>query len=245
MSHKLSAVFLVSVLAVMLPLLGADELKPAQVTNTERVDFLPGGTLRIDGSYGSLNVEGWDQPTVEISVTKSLRFGESKTQEQGQRRLESIRVVANRNSPSELTISTTLASRQGDWVRFWSPTTTAGVTAEVEVHVPRDTRLAIHHHTGYVFVSGVTGDIEVSVGRGDIVLMLLDSGSYSIDAKTKLGIVSSDFEGSALSRYLVGQRFVRTLTPPSQQLYLRMGFGGITIKAAPPEVEAPMTAVTK
>jgi hypothetical protein len=238
MSHKLSIVLLVIMLAVTLPLLGADELQQAQVSNTERVDFAPGGTIRINGSYGSLTVEGWDEPAVEVTVTKSLRFGGSKSQDGGQPRLESIGVVTTRTSATGLTISTTLASRHGDWVPFRSATTTSGVTEEVEIHVPRDTRLEIHHRTGYVFVSGVTSDIMASASRGDIVLMLPDSGSYSIDAKTKLGKVSSDFEGSALSRYLVGQRFVRTLAPPSQTLYLRIGFGGIAIKAVPPEVEA-------
>ena len=79
MSHKLLVVFL-SVLEVTLPLFGANELKQVKITGTERVDFAPGGTIRIRGSYGSVSVEGWDQPEVEIIVTKSLHFGESKTQ---------------------------------------------------------------------------------------------------------------------------------------------------------------------
>jgi hypothetical protein len=238
----LSVVLTLSMCAVVPPLFGADDLKQPQVTKAERFDFAPGGTVRINDSYGSLGVEGWDQPEVEITMTKSLHFGESKIQDHDQLSLESVQVTADRNSPTELTISTKLASRHGDWVPFRSPTTAGGLMEEVEIHVPRDTRLAIHHHTGYVFVSGVTSDIEASVSRGDIMLMLPDSGSYSIDAKTKLGKVASDFEGSALSRYLVGQRFTRTLTPPSQQLYLRMGFGGITIKAVPPEAEASVSA---
>ena len=242
MSHKLLVGFL-SVLEVTLPLFGANELKQAKVTGTERVDFAPGGTIRINGSYGSVSVEGWDEAAVEMIVTKSLPFGESKTQDQDQSRLESVRMVANRTSPTDLTISTMLASSYGKWVPFRS--STGGVSVEAEIHVPRDTRLAIHHHTGYVFVGGVTGDIEASAGRGDIVLMLPDSGSYAIDAKTKLGIVSSDFEGSVHSSYLVGRRFARTLTPPAQQLYLRVGFGGITIKAVPPETEAPAPAITQ
>jgi|SRR5579872_974213 len=240
MFKKIAAAFIISMLSVMLPLSGADELKRPQVTNTERVDFPPGGTVRVNGSYGSLSVEGWDQPEVEITVTKSLHFGVAEGSDHDQRRLEGLHVAAARSSPAELTISATLASRHY-WVPFLSATTAGGVTAEIEVHVPRDTRLAIRHRTGFVFVSGVTNDIEARVGRGDIVLMLPDSGSYSIDAKTKLGKVSSDFEASALSRYLVGQRFMRTITPPSQQLYLRMGFGGITIKAVPPEAEAPLS----
>ncbi|MBZ5675360.1 MAG: DUF4097 domain-containing protein [Acidobacteriia bacterium] len=225
------AVLVLGAVAATLPLSGESQ-QPVQISGTERLDFPPGGTIHINGSYGYLVVEGWDQPAVEITVTKSLpRPGESKTKDQD--RLDGVQVATNRNSATELTISTTLPSRHGDWFPFLPPSKTGGVATEYEIHVPRDTRLAIQNRAGYVFVNGVAGDIEASVSRGDIVLMLPDSGTYSIDAKTKLGAVSSDFDGSVLSRYIVGQEFERTLVPPSQHLYLRMGFGGITIKAVP------------
>jgi hypothetical protein len=227
----------IAVVFLAWPLFGNNGTKPVQMTSTERVNFAPGGTIRVNGSYGVLKVEGWDRPEVEVTVTKSRPpFGESKTQDRDERRLESIHVVMNRDSPTLLTISTTLASRHGDWAPPLPSTTTNGVAADYEIHVPRDSRLVIHHRTGSVFVSDVTGDIEASGRRGDIVLMLPDSSTYSIDAKTRFGTVSSDFEGSAKSRYLVGQRFARTIPSTSRRLYLRMGFGGITIKAVPPEV---------
>ena len=56
-----------------------------------------------------------------------------------------------------------------------SRTTTGGVLIEYEIHVPRDSRLAIHHGTGLVTVEDVTGDIDASAGRGDIMLWL-DAG---------------------------------------------------------------------
>jgi len=221
-----------------LPLYAQDAPKvPGQIASTESVNFGPGGTIHVDHSYGDLNIEAWDRPEVEIAVVKSLlRFGDSKTQAEDQRRLDSIRVTAERKSPTELTILTTLASRHGDWAPPLPRTTTAGVKAEYEIHVPRDSKLVIHHGTGSVSVRGVTGDIEAACGRGDILLWL-PPGSYSIDARTKLGIVSSELEGAKLSRYLVGQRFIRAAATPSHQLHLRMGFGGITIRGILPESE--------
>lgn len=244
MFHKLSVVFFLSMLAVTLPLFGADELKQPQVTNTERVDFAPGGTIHINSSYGSLTMEGWDQPAVEITVTKALRFGGFKNQNQDQPRLESIKVVTSHTSPTELTISTSRAARHSAWPPHLSSTTTNGVRAEYEIHVPRDSRLVIHHGTGMVSVSGVTGDIEASAGRGDIMLWLRP-GSYSIDAKTRAGVVSSDLAGTALNQYLTGERFTRVDPAPSRKLYLRMGFGGITIKEIYPESEVPGAAIGK
>jgi hypothetical protein len=90
--------------------------------------------------------------------------------------------------------------------------TSGGVSVEYEIHVPRDSRLAIHHGTDSVSVSGVSGDIDASAGRGDILLWL-PSGAYSLDARTKFGIVSPYLAGTAHN----------------------MGFGGITLKEILPE----------
>jgi hypothetical protein len=46
-----------------------------------------------------------------------------------------------------------------------------------------------------VSVSGMAGDIDANVGRGDILLWL-PPGAYSLDARTKFGIVSSDLPES-------------------------------------------------
>src|ERR1022692_3460642 len=66
--------------------------KPAETTASDHVSFAPGGLIRIDGSYGTLNIEAWDKAEVEVTVTKSrpLRFGDSPAPDRDQRRLESI-----------------------------------------------------------------------------------------------------------------------------------------------------------
>jgi hypothetical protein len=73
-----------------------------------------------------------------------------------------IRVVTEGPSEAELSITTSRASRNGNWAPPLPPTTKAGVTVEYQIHVPRDSRLVIHHDTGYVLLSGVTGDIEAN-----------------------------------------------------------------------------------
>jgi hypothetical protein len=122
--------------------------------------------------------------------------------------------------------------------------TTNDVEADFEIHVPRDSRLAIEHGSGLVQVRWVTGDIKASVRRGDI-LIWLPLGPYSIDAQTKFGIVSSELDGATGSRFLIGERFTRTSPAPSHRLDLRMGFGGITIRQIPPETEALQDAGTR
>ncbi|MDP8989823.1 MAG: DUF4097 domain-containing protein, partial [Acidobacteriota bacterium] len=212
---------------------------PPQTTATERVNFAPGGTIRIDGSYGDLNVDAWDRPEVEVTVIKSLSYGyKHKPPDQPNTHLDGVRIVTERKSPMELTISTALPSRHSAWTPPFTHHTTGGVGVEYEIHVPRDSRLAIHHGTGNVTVNGVMGDIDATARRGDILLWL-PPDSYSVDAKSKFGSVSSDLEGDALNQYLFGQRFTRVTPAPSHRLHLRMGFGGITIKEILPETEMP------
>ena len=100
--------------------------------------------------------------------------------------------------------------------------------------MPRNSRLEVHHDNGYIWVSDVTGDIEVQSHTGDMVLMLPDPGAYSIDARTKFGRVSSDFTGNTLHQFLVNARLAYAAQASSRRIYLRMGRGSITIKRVPP-----------
>jgi len=220
------------IVVIALPALGAsaaDEsvTQPRQAADTQHLDFAPGGTIRIDGSYGILKVEGWDRPEVAITVTKYLPYGyERKHPDKAKRRLEGLRVVAERTSATELAISTTKSS----------------LGLGYEIQMPRNSGLAIHHHVGFVSVSGVTGDIDATCRRGDIVLRLPEKGSYAIDARSKVGTVASDFPGTFAVRYLIGQRYSHVDPAPSRRIYLRARFGGVTIQPILPESEAPIAS---
>jgi len=204
-------------LVLPLPADGPVEKGPRQsfeVTSTERVNFQPGGVIRLENSYGYLTVEGWDEPEVEIVVTKSTdRFLEPEQKEHATKAFEQIRVTAERRSDLELVISTALPDRHGfpysilpsRQIVFTMPKkTTLGVTVDCTVHVPRGSQLVVHQDHGYVWVSDVAGDIEVDSHTGDMILLLPDPGPYSIDARTRLGSVSSDFAGSGHKQFLIG-----------------------------------------
>jgi len=241
MTSKLAFVIVpLTLLGMTLPASGQGAIKqPPEKTATEHVDFAPGGTIRIDDSYGALNVDGWDRPEVQVTVIKTLPYGyKAKQPDQGAAALDRVRIVTEHKSSPELTISTGLPSRRFSWMPpFWRHPT-GGVGVEYDIHVPRNSRLAIHHGTGSVSVNDIAGDIDARVGRGDILLWL-PPGSYSLDARTKFGIVSSDLEGNAHNRYLIGEGFTQVNPPPSHRLRLRMGFGGITLKEVLPENQTP------
>jgi hypothetical protein len=159
------------------------------------------------------------------------------------KRFDKIRVDTARRSDTEVTISTSLPTRHNivssilparRIVVTMPKHSHEGVTVEYTVHVPRNSRLIVHHDYGYVWVSDVTGDIEVASHTGDMIVMLPDPGPYSIDARTGLGSVSSDFQGEGHKRFLFGTRFAYAGQSPSRRIHLRMGRGNITLKNGPP-----------
>jgi hypothetical protein len=256
MTDRVAFVLTFGVLALRLPAFSEEYVKPQpEVIRTEHVDFSPGGLIRLDGAYGDLFVEGGDQPGVDITVTKSMRYKyESAQSQRAAQHMESIRVVPERRSPTELTISTVVPSRGKPFVggQDFRPASLVlpsknrgGVMLEYHILVPRNSRLVIHHGIGDLLVRDVTGDIEAACRMGDILLWLSGSRTYSIDARSRAGTVSSDFSGAIRSHYLFGQTFSSLSPAPSQRLHLRVGFGGITIKPILPESETPPPASVK
>ncbi len=110
------------------------------------------------------------------------------------------------------------------------PDNKRGVTVEYRIHVPRNSQLIIRHDTGYVWVGDVNGGIEVHSHTGDMIVMLPGAGQYSIDARTGLGAVSSDFAGQRVKHYFAGTHFSDPGEGSPQRIHLRMGRGSITIK---------------
>jgi hypothetical protein len=241
MTDKMAFVLIFGMLTLRLSAFSEEYVKPQpEETRTEHVDFSPGGLIRLDGAYGDLFVEGGERPEVEITVTKSMRYKyESAQSQRAVQHMESLRVVTERRSPTELTISIMLPPSHRKWSPPLPSTTKAGVMLEYHLVVPRNSRLVIHQGVGNVLVRDVTGDIEAACRIGDILLWLSGSRTYSIDARSRAGTVSSDFSGAVRSHLLFGQAFSSPNPAPSQRLYLRVGFGGITIKPILPESETP------
>jgi hypothetical protein len=251
MTDRLALIlFGLSLTGATFSLRGADGPKQAtpkqsfEETNTERMSFLPGGIIRVDNSYGYLTVEGWDEPEVEIIATKTTnRFYEPEEKTKAEQHFPEVEVIAERRSDKELTISTSLPMRH-NFISSILPSkriivtmpkrSRRGITVEYTVHVPRDSRLVVHHDNGYVWVSDVTGDIEVHSHTGDMIVMLPDPGPYSVDARTRLGGVSSDFASKTNRSFLLGSRSVHAGEASSHRVHLRMGRGSITIKSSPP-----------
>jgi hypothetical protein len=209
----------------------------AEIITQREISFPADGTIRLNNSYGDLYIEAWDRSKVEFTVTKATRYYGSPVGPKKAGKLETVNVSAERRSDSEVEILTTLPTRH-NWAPPLPRTTTNGIRMQYEIHVPRQASLIIIHHGGQVTIGNVTGDVDAVNRDGDILLMLPTSGSYAIDARSKMGHIASDFAGRTSSRFLLGQRFIGANAQVSKRIHLRTGFGGITITALPPEAEA-------
>jgi len=238
---RLTVLLVVGAVGIASPLFGeGGGKKLVTISNTQQVPFQPGGTIHLNHSYGYLSVEGWDQPEVELTVIKSLDnlYG-AKDQTEATKRVETVHVTAERRSDTDLAI-TTVVPHYSRWTHPLG--STGGVMVEYQIHVPRNSRLVIQHGTGDVIVTNVTADIEAKSHAGDIVLMLPETEKYAIDAKSKIGTVSSDFDGDFDRHVLMGIQNTLAAPAPAHRIYLRMGVGGITIKGSPASAQAPPAA---
>jgi hypothetical protein len=220
--------------------------QPFAVTTTERTPFQPGGLIRVQNSYGYLSVDGWDEPEVQVTVTKSTdRDYEPCLREKADRLFDEVRVTAQLRSEKELTISTALPHRitpissrlpSGQVILATPvpPNNKRRVTVEYHVLVPRDSNLIVHQDNGYVWISDLTGNLEVHSHTGDLIVLLPEPGAYRIDARTRFGRISSDIAGRSTNPFLAGGHFTSASGAPARRIDLRMGRGSITIKSGAP-----------
>jgi hypothetical protein len=213
----------VMMIGLALPLIAGDSSRHT-VTNTERISAPTPATIRFEKSFGEIDIEGWDQPEIEVTTTKWTEDERARAE----RRLESIRITTKRDS-NDVVISTVYPTRNP----FTHPLSwRSDVELAYRVRAPRGSKLTVDHNKGGVNIVGMTGDIHATATNGEITLTLADR-PYAIDAMCGIGNVYSDFEGTSQRRRLLGKRFERESAQPARNIYLRMRFGDIVILKMP------------
>jgi hypothetical protein len=219
--------FLVIASVLAFPLLADDRSKEAlSTTHTERFNVPAPGAIRLENSFGEVDIDGWDRPEVEVTVVRSSeRLYDAKERAEAQRRLDSVQITAKQDG-NDVVISTAYPSRNG----FVHPfSRRSDIEIGYRIKAPRASKLIVDHNSGGVNVSDISGDIRATVINGQITVTLAAAGQYAIDARCTLGRVYSDFEGRDQSRRVLGEQFVRQSTAPATNLYLRARVGDIVI----------------
>jgi hypothetical protein len=204
-----------------------------EVTHTENADLPSGGTLRLPNSTGYLTVEGWDRPDVEITTVKTTA-DDAGEREKATHEIASHHLVVQRHG-DDLVVST-----NSPWY--------SNRDLEYRIKAPFSARLIVNHHIGNVNVDGLTGDIEVSLRDGEIIMHLPEDGHYNIHAKCDIGNVNSDYPGEEKRQWwLIGHRIENGTSPAApHKLDLRVKVGDIVIlKARGPKPLEPLVAAPK
>jgi hypothetical protein len=206
---------------------GADEPKQqVRVSNTEHLDFVPNGTLRLTNSIGVLTVEAWDRTDIEITTIKSTKLEyEARDREKETHELDKVHVGAERHG-DELVVTTTFPRN-----RLLHPVAGEG-NFDLEYHIkaPNNTRIVANHHVGDVNVDGLVGDIQATLLEGQITLHLPEEERYTITAKSRFGHVNSDFPGLQKRRWwLLGHHAENEDSTATHKLNLKVGYGDIVI----------------
>jgi hypothetical protein len=199
----------------------------AEVKTVERRQFVARGEIQILDSYGEVKVEGWDRPEVEVAVTKTTQ----KEYEPGGlaravRDLERIKVELESSENSLLVIRTIFPPRTP--ARMLRGKTNANLRYVVKV--PRQSSLTIKHDVGRVEVADLDGDLEATNGVGEISLRLPGENQYAVDARAKIGDVSSEFGDTAQRQRVIGASLLNAPVTPTRRLFLRVGVGAIQIE---------------
>ena len=199
----------------------ADEpqAKP-EASKTQRLDFPAGGTLRLEKSIGTLTIEGWERPDMEITTTAPDKVHIS-TGSRGQE------VIVRTDSPRRRIPRNPLIGG-------------SNFTVEYNIKVPSTAKLVVHHQVGQVNVDNLAADVDVTLMQGEILLHLPQDSRYVINARSDYGSVNSDFPGQEQRRrWFLGHRFISQAEAP-HKLHLLVRFGDIVIlkiqepKQAPP-----------
>jgi hypothetical protein len=197
------------------------------VTTTEHADLPAGGVVHLKNSTGELRIEGWDQPSVEVTAIKSTKLAypaAGAERDKASHMLDEVKVSVARDG-NDVVIGTVYPRH-----RRFLPRPSVGdrdFNLEYVVKVPRDAKLIVDHDAGEIHFDDVGGDIHATMNQGTITLRLPTAGIYSIDAGSRIGEVTSDFRGATTRRHF-GHAFLQTAQAP-HNLYLRTGYGDIII----------------
>lgn len=206
--------------------LQAGSKERATLSNTQTLSFEPAGVIQIEQSFGDVEIEGWDRPEVEITTIRSTQkeYTEDERAE-AEKDLDRIAITAIKQGEDHLKITTEFPSRnlkrplQGK----------ANADLKYVIKAPAKAKLVVHHDIGEVRVVNFTSDIEVTNRIGEIGLKLPDPEGYAVDARVRIGDVSSDV-GSSQGQNVVGQKLRSECGGTRRQLFLRVGIGDIVIQ---------------
>ena len=182
------------------------------------------GTLTVDTRMGDLQVDGWDEPRLEIEAEKVV---EAKNEQRAQP-LYGLVQVALEGKDQQVLLHTVYPPR-----RLWRPFRgESKLSVNFRIRMPFDANLVLKCVDGDVRVSGLVGKQEIRVNYGDVEINVPSTYRLrSLNARSLLGYVQSDLHGEDSAGF--GQRIVFWNSEGDQDILVRVRMGGVYVYSSP------------
>ena len=203
-------------LCVQVPL-RADEFSKTSHYSVRMFSF---GTLTIDTRMGDIQVEGWDEPRLEIDAEKVVEAGNQKKAEP---LYDQVQVVLA-GKDKQVLLRTLYPAR-----RLWRPfRDESKLSVNFRIHMPFDANLTMKCVDGDVRVSGLVGKQEINVNYGDVEINVPSIYRLrSLNARSILGYVQSDLHGENSAGW--GRKIMFWNSDGDQDIKVRVRMGGVYV----------------
>ena len=178
------------------------------------------GTLTVDTRMGDVQVEGWDEPRLEIEAEKVVEAGSQKKAEPLYDRVHVILTGQDK----QVLLRTVYPER-----RLWRPFRgESKLTVNFRIQMPFDANLAMKCVDGEVRTTGLIGRQEISVNYGDVEINVPSLYRLrSLNARSILGYVQSDIHGENSAGW--GRRIMFWNATGDQDIRVRVRMGGVYV----------------
>jgi len=178
------------------------------------------GTLTVDTRYGDLQIEGWDEPRLEIEAEKVVQAG---SEAKAQPLYEMIRV--DLEGQDKAVLLRTLYPPRRPWRMFRGGTK---LSVNYRIKMPYDANLILKAVDGEVRIRGIAGNQKVRVSYGDVEVNVPSIYNLrSLNARTRLGYVQSNLHGEDNAGF--GPRLWFWNPSGNQDIYIHVGMGGVYV----------------
>jgi hypothetical protein len=197
--------------------LRADEVSKTSHFSARMFSF---GTLTIDTRMGDVQVDGWDEPRLEIDAEKVV---EAKDEKRAQPLYDRVQVVLTGKDKAVLLRALYPARR------LWRPfREESKLTVNFHIRMPFDANVTMKCVDGEVRVSGLIGKQQISVNYGDVEVNVPSIYRLrSLDARSILGYVQSDLHGENSAGW--GRKIVFWNSGGDQDIKIRVRMGGVYV----------------
>ena len=178
------------------------------------------GMLTIDTRMGDIQVEGWDEPRLEIEAEKVV---EAKDEKRAQPLYDQVQVVLT--GQDKQVLLRTVYPPRGLWRPFRNE---SKLSVNFRIHMPFDANLTMKCVDGEVRTSGLIGTQQINVNYGDVEVNVPSIYRLrSLNARSILGYVQSDLHGEDSAGW--GRRILFWNSQGDQDIKVRVRLGGVYV----------------